>query len=334
MRDGRVIFVLLLVSLVAGCVPAQVAKLPHLGSETVQERQAFLAVPDNYLLGEGDKVRLSLSNEVVPVDEVCKDVYQLEVGDILEINFFNHWEFNVTRTVRPDGFITIPYCGDIKARGMTNEQLAADIAKCYSSILQSPKVTVNLYLLNSQRFKDLEGEYVVQNNGSIQLPKIGRVKASGETLEQLSHEVEKYLSRIYFDRLDVQATLTHCANNRFYIAGEVNKPGIYNIESRLSVLQAIVKAGDVKPGGNLEQVVLIRRISDDIPQVRVLNITDALLSNDFMQDVEVHPYDIIFVPKTNIASLRQFLDDYLFDLLHLSTTMGFYYTKELQKVNF
>ncbi len=330
----RILFLAALVmSVLSGCTAAKIAKLPRMeGPE--KQNTLFLQEPRNYLLGGGDRIRISLTNELLSTEERSSTTYFIEVGDILEINFFNHWQFNVTRTVRPDGYITVPLCGDILVRGFKTSQVATELSKCYSSVIEKPNITVNLYLVKSSRFKEIEGEYTVQNDGYVTLPKVGRIMAAGRTLDNLSEAVVRQLNTIYFDRLSVQTTLTNCANNKFYIAGEIGRPGVYDIDSRLTVLQALFKAGDVKSSGNIQKVVLIRRVADNIPQVRVLDLSRALLENDYCQDIIIYPYDIVFVPKSNIASIRQFLDDYLFDLLHLSTTMGFYYTKELNKITF
>jgi len=78
MKEGKLVCTVLLLCLTAGCVPAQVANLPRLDSQSREDREMFLQVPGNYILGKGDKIMLSLSNEVVPVDTSSDAVYRLE----------------------------------------------------------------------------------------------------------------------------------------------------------------------------------------------------------------------------------------------------------------
>jgi polysaccharide export outer membrane protein len=71
-------------------------------------------------------------------------VYRVGSGDVLEIVFFTHPAQNRFVTVRPDGRITLPYVGELMARGKEPTKLAAEIQKDYSAVLVDPKVDVLL----------------------------------------------------------------------------------------------------------------------------------------------------------------------------------------------
>jgi polysaccharide export outer membrane protein len=71
-------------------------------------------------------------------------VYHIGSGDILEIVFFTHPGQNRFVTVRPDGRITLPYVGELMARGKEPATLAMEIQKDYSTVLVDPKVNVLL----------------------------------------------------------------------------------------------------------------------------------------------------------------------------------------------
>jgi len=323
MKNITLITLLISMLFLGGCANYK-NSMTKLNMETPQADN-FTESPENYLLGAGDKIRLTIREAFPPLEQakIPSSIYHVEVGDILEINFLNNWQFNVTRTVRPDGYITVPLCGDIEARGKTAEELATIIAAYYKQIMSKPYVTVNLYFVNSKRFKDIEGEYIVSTDGKILLPTIGLVDVSGKSLTELAKSIKEKLSKIFYDKLNVSANLTFCANNKFYIGGEIVHPNIYEIDPKLNVLQAIFKAGGVKKTGDLKNIVVIRRKLDNTPEIRVINLSDMM---NFAQNITVYPYDIIFIPKTKIASIQSFLDSYLFDLLHLSSTMGFYYS--------
>ncbi len=89
-------------------------------------------------------------------------VYRIGSGDVLEVVFFTHPAQNRFVTVRPDGRITLPYVGELMARGKEPEKLAAEIQKDYSTVLVDPKVDI---LLNK-----IGGRYYV----------LGEVRAPGE----------------------------------------------------------------------------------------------------------------------------------------------------------
>ncbi len=70
-------------------------------------------------------------------------VYRIQKGDKLSIKFFSHPELNEpTMVVRPDGFITPQLIGEVRAEGMTVEQLKSLLEREYVEFLLAPMITV------------------------------------------------------------------------------------------------------------------------------------------------------------------------------------------------
>lgn len=78
--------------------------------------------------------------------------YHIGVDDIVQINVWRNPELSVTVPVRPDGKISIPLVGDIKAGGNTPMQVAAIIEKKLAKFVRSPNVAVILTELRSHEF--------------------------------------------------------------------------------------------------------------------------------------------------------------------------------------
>jgi polysaccharide export outer membrane protein len=78
----------------------------------------------------------------------------LGVGDVLGINVWENRELNTETTVRPDGSITMPLIGDIKAVGETTASLKAAIKDKLATYLklQGTEITVALRAWKSYRF--------------------------------------------------------------------------------------------------------------------------------------------------------------------------------------
>jgi len=71
--------------------------------------------------------------------------YIVQAGDTLNIRFYYHPDHDQRDlVVRPDGKLLLPLVGDIQAAGLTPEQLAEQIAQCYSVTLREPKVAVDV----------------------------------------------------------------------------------------------------------------------------------------------------------------------------------------------
>jgi polysaccharide export outer membrane protein len=68
--------------------------------------------------------------------------YKIQPGDELEISVWQHPELLRTVVVRPDGFISFPLAGDVRASGMTAEQLCKQVSLRLGRILRKPEVSV------------------------------------------------------------------------------------------------------------------------------------------------------------------------------------------------
>lgn len=79
----------------------------------------------------------------------------LGVGDIVDINVWEQKDLATEATIRPDGTITMPLVGDLKARGKTPSQLRNDIKTALTNFLKlqaGNEVTVAVKAYNSYRF--------------------------------------------------------------------------------------------------------------------------------------------------------------------------------------
>lgn len=89
--------------------------------------------------------------------------------------------------------------------------------------------------------KDLNGDYMVDSNGNVQLPLIGEVHAAGRTVPDFQREVTSKLADGFFVNPSVSVEVVNY--RPFYIIGEVNKPGEYPYVNGMSVLNAVALAG-------------------------------------------------------------------------------------------
>lgn len=86
------------------------------------------------------------SNQPHEVPDIGQDyteqVYQIGVGDELQVSVWREAELSVQLPVRPDGMISVPLAGDVLAAGLTAEALAQNIAKELVNYVRNPQVTV------------------------------------------------------------------------------------------------------------------------------------------------------------------------------------------------
>jgi protein involved in polysaccharide export with SLBB domain len=111
------------------------------------------------------------------------------------------------------------------------------------------------------------------------------------------------------------AVLVRQLGARVYVGGEVKNPGVVKMTANLTLTQAIQEAGGLLNGAHLSQVVLIRRGADGRPVGHAIDIRPIIGGTDPGQDVPLQPFDIAFVPRSKVADVGLFVQQYIRDLL-------------------
>lgn len=78
--------------------------------------------------------------------------YRIGVDDRLQVSVWRNPELSITVPVRPDGQISVPLLGDVRAGGRLPRDVAADIEQQLKAYLREPKVAVILVELRSHEF--------------------------------------------------------------------------------------------------------------------------------------------------------------------------------------
>jgi polysaccharide export outer membrane protein len=77
--------------------------------------------------------------------------YRIGREDVLDVAVWRDADLSRTLPVRPDGFISLPMVGEVKAEGRTPNELAEEIRKALKPYVQEPRVTVIVREVNSSR---------------------------------------------------------------------------------------------------------------------------------------------------------------------------------------
>ena len=85
---------------------------------------------------------LSVEVEVLDMLNRYETAYLLQAGDQLEVFIYRHPELSRKSVIRPDGFISLPLIGEIKAAGKAPRDLNAELAAKYGDRIKNPEVTV------------------------------------------------------------------------------------------------------------------------------------------------------------------------------------------------
>lgn len=99
--------------------------------------------------------------------------------------------------------------------------------------------------------------YLVDKDGLINFPVLGKLKVSGMTVKQIQDHIT---GLIYPRYISVEPVVNvRLLNFKISVLGEVNRPGIYESENgQMTILDALAAAGDMTIYGKRENVILVR----------------------------------------------------------------------------
>jgi protein involved in polysaccharide export with SLBB domain len=156
-------------------------------------------------------------------------------------------------------------------------------------------------------YPELETNTTVRPDGMITAPGVGDVAALGRRPEEVAADIEAYYSRILRDPTTTINVLAF-GERRAYVFGQVNRPGPVDLQQRMTLTQALASVGSVNTDATLSTVVLLRRRTENTAQAYRLDLRGVLDGESLAADVVLQPDDVVYVPRTFIASMEQFVD--------------------------
>jgi len=146
----------------------------------------------------------------------------------------------------------------------------------------------------------------VQPDGCVMLKDAGMIEVQGLNLGEFSEAVQKAY-RGYLHDPQAAVTLKEFEHPYFIVGGEVGKPGKYELRSDTTVAEAVEIAGGFTQQSKHSQVVLFRRVNDDLVEARLLNLKKMLKQSSLKEDAHLRPGDLVFVPQNTISKIARFL---------------------------
>jgi polysaccharide export outer membrane protein len=157
---------------------------------------------------------------------------------------------------------------------------------------------------------------LVRPDGKLLLGLIGEVQAAGLTTTQLSEQIaQRSAANLRNPKVSVNVRTLNL--NRIFVGGEVTRPGFVNFVPGITAVQAVVQAGGWKDTADLEQVVLLQKITQTSNEYRPskLNLAKVVENGETKADIALGPSDVIVIPKTGIAKANMWMEQYVIKML-------------------
>ncbi len=272
--------------------------------------------------------------------------YRLGVQDVIEIKVYGHEDLDTTQTIGPDGAISILPGGSIHAAGKTVDELADEITRRVSNIVQNPILNVSVQEYKSQPLfiaDPLVNVVVTEINsrrisilGAVKTPGIVRLRTPTTIMDAISQAgglsedadlreslvlQEGKILPISLERLFKRGDLEqnvylrphssiYVGSSRYnyaYVIGEVQRAGRVNWEGSSTLMDAVSQAGGITLNAKTDHVLVISGGIAD-PSLKLVDIGGFLYRGELQDNIPLERGDIVYVPKNELGTAERYFD--------------------------
>lgn len=196
-----------------------------------------------------------------------------------------------------------PSRGLYDAKIMPKDMLTITVITTDPKVAAPFNLSVQSSLNNSGQFGAGSGSlqgYLVDNEGNINFPVIGKLHVVGLTKTQCQELIKQKVAPYLAVSENPVITVT-MASYRVTVTGEVNRPGVIPVTTeKMSIIEALAQAGDLTIYGKRNNVMLIREDADGQKEAYRLNLNDADLINSPYYYLQQN--DIIYVEPNRVKA--------------------------------
>lgn len=141
---------------------------------------------------------------------------------------------------------------------------------------------------------DLQRQVLVRPDGAFSFPLSGDIVAEGRTVEAVRQDLTTRLST-YIPDLVVTVTVAEIHGNKIFVIGQVKTPGVFVVNPRVDVIQALSIAGGMTPFAQVNNIKILRRRNGE-QTILDFRYTDIVKGEDLEQNVLLEVGDVVLVP--------------------------------------
>lgn len=257
---------------------------------------------------------LLLALLILPLSALAGD-YVIGEGDVLDVFVWGVKELNVSAKVRPDGKITIPGLGDVKATGITPPALQIMLSERLRTLVKNPNVTVTVKEITNSKvyifgggvksgvfdltrrttllqllctigdFKsaDLKRSYVLRNGQKVK-----------EDFSTLFRDGDTSQDIVIATGDSLYIPVMPQADKNIYVLGAVNSPKFIEFREGITVMEAVLEAGGFTKFAKQNDTMIMRRTDGKEVAIPV-KAKDLMKDGDLSQNIKLKASDYVIV---------------------------------------
>lgn len=144
----------------------------------------------------------------------------------------------------------------------------------------------------------------VSEDGSITLPLIGNVQIGGLTKDKAEKKLSEILAK-YVKKAQVSIFIKEYQSSRVAIIGAVEKPGMYELVGRQTLLQMISQAGGFKDTA-ANEIYVLREGQDGTAASISIDLEDLMINGNQNLNIPIQANDVINVPVDKLMNVYVF----------------------------
>ncbi len=256
--------------------------------------------------------------------------YRLQPEDVIRIQVVGVPELSAQQaTVSRDGKVSVPIIGEVQAGGLTTSELEQLISRRYREmdILREPRVSVTILQFHRPRVSILG---LVQRPGTYEFKEGDRVldalSLGGSIVPERARLEEAWMQRVDGSKIELNLYrllyegdlsqnilladgdtiyIPEETQNRYFVGGQVKRPGQYVWRPGLTVLDALSQAAWETERARLSQTFVVRKKPDGAEERIRVDLVRLLNKGDMSQNIVLQPGDVVYVSETNTPNYDQ-----------------------------
>ncbi len=156
-------------------------------------------------------------------------------------------------------------------------------------------------------FPEFGGASIVDSEGNISAPILGRIAVAGLTLKEVETKFSYELNRRYLQDLpEVSVSLNTPRPAEIAVLGEVARPGYYALTTGAPVFAALISAGGSTNNADLRSVLIRRTLVDGTLVEKKVDLYTPLLVGQKIPDLRLQGGDTIVVAKLEVGNTQNY----------------------------
>ena len=176
----------------------------------------------------------------------------------------------------------------------------------HAEYVLGPDDTISIRVTDAEEITDKPLR--IGSSGTITLPMVGRVEASGRTAEQLEKELKERF-KTYFRNPEVSVNVVEQHSQPVAVFGEVGAPGLQQLQGRKTLTEVLAQAGGIKSDAGFSVKITRQKEWGSIPlpgamtdpsgqfSVAEVNLKELEEASNPAQNILIMPNDVVSVPR-------------------------------------